>query len=254
MTDAHRPAGDFPESPTQVPIPYRILALVRERERLFACPQDQLADRIRATGFRCTCCGACCTRAVNRHVFILDREVTKALSIDPAALEPAPDPEFCDQKGMMYVSGYALRTQDHDPGSCWFLRDRRCGIYAERFAACRIYPHMLRRGVDAAGRIVWKRFSRYDVHGTRGPALTREESRILAQEVREYENAFLTQQISFLETVHEFFFLHGLRHDPARHRDGTRKISKGLPVAIRVFRAGELDDPWVLDSATRFIL
>ena len=35
-----------------------------------------------------------------------------------------------------------------------------------------------------------------------------------AREIKEYENAFLTQQISFLETIHEYFTVNGLRHDP----------------------------------------
>ena len=40
--------------------------------------------------------------------------LTAVKTIDPDAYEPAPDPEFCDQNGMLYVSGYALRMKN-DP-------------------------------------------------------------------------------------------------------------------------------------------
>ena len=95
-----------------VPIPYRFIAMMQERNRLFAYPLERLADEIRATGFQCSCCGTCCTRSVNGHIFLLDRDVTDVKKIDPNAFEPAPDPEFCDQNGMLYVSGYAIRMKN----------------------------------------------------------------------------------------------------------------------------------------------
>lgn len=227
--------------PADVPIPCRIVALMQEQNRLFAYPAEHLADAIRAEGFRCTHCGACCTRAVNDHVFLLDREADAVAAIDPAARVPAPDPEFCDQHGMLYVSGYALRMRDDD-GACWFLNNGRCRIYDRRFSGCRIYPHMLRRGSDPAGMVAWRRFAHPGEHGRQDPALSREECTDLAREVLEYENAFLTHQIAFLETVHEYFTVHGLRHDPAMHEARLRQAADGEAVAVKVFHAGEFAD------------
>ena len=229
-------------APADIPIPYRIIALVQERNRLFAYPLRQLADEIRSAGFRCDGCGACCTRSINRHIFLLDRDVAMVKKIDPTAYEPAPDPEFCDRKGTLYVSGYALRMKDDANGSCWFLEDHGCRIYDRRFSGCRIYPHMLRRSSDATGTVTWQQFARKNKHGRYDPALSPEECLALAREIKEYENAFITQQISFLETIHEYFTVHNLRHDQDMHKQSMQRILQGRPVDIRVFHAGELEE------------
>jgi hypothetical protein len=95
-----------------VPIPYRFIALMQKCNSLFAYPLERLAGEIRATGFQCSCCGTCCSRSVNGHIFLLDRELADVKKIDSDAFEPAPDPKFCDQNGMLYVSGYAIRMKN----------------------------------------------------------------------------------------------------------------------------------------------
>lgn len=229
-------------TPPYVPIPYRIVALTQERNRLYSCPPEQLAAAIRASRFRCAGCGACCTRAVNSHIFLLDRDVAAVKTIDPAAYVPAPDPEFCDQDGTLYVSGYALRMRDDAAGSCWFLDNGRCRIYDRRFSGCRIYPHMSRRSADIAGSVRWRGFARKYRHGQYDADLSGAESMVLAQEVMEYENAFLTQQIAFLETIHEYFLIHDLRNDPDMHRQQVQRLRRGGAVTIKVFHAGELEE------------
>jgi len=99
-----------------LPIPSRIALLSAEREELSRYPLERLAGIVRDVRFRCTSCGRCCTRAFNGHVFLLDRDVVAVRKIDPDALEPAPDPEFCDQNGILYVSGYALKVKDDSRG------------------------------------------------------------------------------------------------------------------------------------------
>jgi len=232
----------MPVASNNVPIPCRIVALVQERNRLFGYPLETLAEKIRQIGFTCSRCGTCCTRAVNRHIFLLDKDVITVAAIDPDAFEPAPDPEFCDQNGTLYVSGYALRMKDDGTGSCWFLHESRCRIYDRRFPICRIYPHMLRREAGQAETVAWCTFSRMNEHGRYHEAVPEDESLTLAREILEYENAFLTQQISFLETIHEYFTVHGLRHDPEMHRQSIQRVLEGKPVDIKVFHAGELKD------------
>ena len=225
-----------------IPIPYRIVALIQERNRLFEYPLERVAGDIWSAKFRCMSCGACCTQVINNHIFLLDRDVERVKTIDPDAYEPAPGPEFCDQNGILYVSGYALRMKNDTTGSCWFLKDGICRIYEQRFSGCRIYPHMLRRSAGVPGNVTWRQFARKGSHGQYDPTLTFEDCFTIAREVKEYENAYLTQQIAFLETIHEYFTVNGLRHDLKVHRQRLQQIRKGLPGTIRVFHAGELEE------------
>lgn len=225
-----------------VPIPYRIVALVQEQNSLFAYPVDRLANIIREIGFRCTCCAKCCTRAFNGHVFLLDRDVAVVKAIDPTALEPAPGPEFCDQHGTFYVSGYALRAQVDDAGSCWFLENGRCRIYDQRFSICRIYPYMLHREADAQGCVDWRQISGLDKHGEYNHEIPEDECQLLARETKEYENAFLTQEISFLEFMQDYFSLHRLRHVQKVYDDRVRQLKKGTPVTVMVYSDGQLEE------------
>lgn len=231
-----------------IPIPYRVVALMQEQSRLFAFPLEDLAEEIRTTGFRCTRCGSCCTRSITSHIFLLDHDVTDVKKIDPAAYEPAPGPEFCDQNGVLYVSGYALRMKDDTPGSCWFLEKGKCRIYDRRFSGCRIYPHRLRRSADTTGSVTWQQFARKNEHGRYDPTLSPEECLALAREIKEYENTCLTQQISFLETIHEYFTVHNLRHDPVVHKQSMQRILQGGAVDIKVFHAGELEEYRIAQS------
>lgn len=195
-----------------VPIPFQIVALMQERNSLFEYPQEQLADIFKELGFKCTQCARCCTREFNGHVFLLDHDVSEVKKIDPEALEPAPYPEFCDQNGVFYVSGYALRAKDDAPGSCWFLENGRCRIYNKRFSICRIYPYMLHREPDEKGKIDWRQISGLNEHGDYHEDIPPEKCIAIAREVKEYENAILTQEISFLEFLQDYFSRRHLRH------------------------------------------
>ena len=225
----------------EIPISYRIAALVRERNLLFAYPVERLAAVIRDVGFSCTSCAKCCTRSFNGHVFLLDCDVSKARFIDPEALEPAPDPEFCDQNGTFYVSGYALRTRNDPAGSCWFLEDGRCRIYDQRFSICRVYPYMLHREAGPDGRIDWRQISGLDEHGEYHHHIPDEECLALARLTKEYECAFLTHEISFLEFMEEYFSRHGLRHSRKVYKRQMRQFSKGYPVTVMVYHDGALE-------------
>jgi uncharacterized protein len=224
-----------------IPIPYQIIALTQERNSLFDYPPDRLADIIRDIGFRCTNCARCCTREFNGHVFLLDHDVAMVKTIDPGAMEPAPCPEFCDQNGIFYVSGYALRTKGDPPGSCWFLESGRCRIYDRRFSICRVYPYMLHREPDAFGKIDWRQLSGLNEHGEYHHEISIEECNSIARQVKEYENAILTQEISFLEFIREYFAKNNLRHIQKVYDDRMRRFSKGDTITIMVYYAGQLE-------------
>lgn len=162
-------------------------------------------------------------------------------AIDPAALEPAPAPEFCDQNGIFYVSGYALRTQDDAAGSCWFLKNGMCRIYDRRFTICRIYPYMLHREPDESGKIDWRQFSGLDQHGEYDSIISDDECLDLARETKEYENAFLTQEIRFLEFMQEYFNIHRLRHVQKVYDDQLRRYNRGEKIIVMVYYDGVLE-------------
>jgi Fe-S-cluster containining protein len=225
-----------------IPIPFRIVALVQERNNLFEYPKERLAAIIQEVGFRCTSCAKCCTRAFNGHVFLLDRDATEVKKIDPSALEPAPGPEFCDQDGTFYVSGYALRAKDDPVGSCWFLEGGRCRVYDHRFSICRIYPYMLHREPDENGNVDWRQISGLDKHGEYNQNIPKEECVSLARETREYENAFLAQEISFLEFMHDYFEQHRLRHVQKVYDTRMRRFKKGGPITVMVYYDGQLEE------------
>lgn len=224
-----------------VPIPCRIEALTQEQHALFEYPPDRLAGIVRDVGFRCTNCARCCTRAFNGHVFLLDHDVAAVKEIDPGALEPAPDPEFCDQNGIFYVSGYALRVKDDPDGSCIFLENGRCRIYDRRFAICRIYPYMLHREEGEDGVVDWRQISGLERHGEYDAGISEEESREIARETITYEHAFLSHQIAFLECVNDYFTRHRLRHVQKIYDDRMRQFKKGATITVMVYSDGRLE-------------
>jgi len=232
-----------------IPIRYQVAALERERESLRAYPVERLASVIRDVGFSCTSCAKCCTRSFNGHVFLLDRDVAVARSVDPDALEPAPDPEFCDQNGTFYVSGYALRTQNDRAGSCWFLECGRCRIYDRRFSICRVYPYMLHREAGPDGRVDWRQISGLDEHGEYHHAIPDEECLALARQTKEYECAFLTHEISFLRFMVEYFSINGLFHSGKEYKRRMRSLSKGGSATVMVYHDGELEPHQVQGGA-----
>ena len=224
-----------------VPIPLRIAALTQEKNALFEYPVERLAEIVRDVGFQCNCCAKCCTRTFNGHVFLLDREIYLVKNIDPNAIEPAPDPEFCDQNGTFYVSGYALKVQDDESGTCWFLENGRCKIYDRRFVICRIYPYMLHREADENGTIDWRQISGLNVHGEYGAQISTEESLAIARETMEYEHAFLDHEISFLECVQDLFKRHNLRHVQKIYDAKLRQFLKGIPLTVMVYTEGHFE-------------
>ena len=215
---------------------------MEERNALLAYPMEDLASVIRDVGFRCNSCGKCCTRNFNGHVFLLDRDTSRVKEIEPAALEPAPHPEFCDQNGVFYVSGYALRVKDDKEGSCWFLNNGRCRIYDQRFFICRIYPYMLHREPGVDGKIDWRQISGLNEHGEYEEKLPEEEILEIARETKEYEDAFLSQQIAFLEFMRKYFAGNGLRHVQKIYDERMRRYEKGEAITVRVYHDGDLEE------------
>ena len=177
------------------------LATLRtELAALQAYPREKLEEIIADVGFSCTCCGRCCTRSFNGHVFLLSTDAERLRTFAPEMLMPAPDFPYSDTSGNFYVSGYALRTKQN--GDCVFLsEEKRCTIYEDRFSICRIYPYMLHREPDRRGHVDWRQISGLDEHGEYDTVITPEEAEIIASDVIGYETAYLSQEIAFHEAL-----------------------------------------------------
>ncbi|MDU9375522.1 hypothetical protein McpSp1_00960 [Methanocorpusculaceae archaeon Sp1] len=217
-----------------------LAALQSELSLLNAYPKEKLAEIIRDIGFSCTCCGKCCTRDFNGHVFLLSSDARNAAAFAPEALMPAPDFSYSDNEGNFYVSGYALRTKPD--GSCVFLsEEKRCTIYDRRFSICRIYPYMLHREPDARGRVDWRQISGLDEHGEYDVEISATAADTAAAEVIAYETAYLLQEIEFHEAVLAKFSEKGIRFVRRDHDLRMREFLRGEEAAsVYVWNGEEL--------------
>jgi Fe-S-cluster containining protein len=219
----------------------RLAALHSDLFSVSDYPAEKLAEIIRDIGFACDCCTRCCTKEFNDHVFLLDKDTAVIKGIAKEALVPAPYFELCDQNGLFYDSGYALKTRPD--GSCFFLDGARCRIYDSRLSICRIYPYMLHREPDDAGIVDWRQISGLNRHGTYHNEIRVAESLAIAHETKEYELAFLEQTIRFYGFMCGYFAGNGLRHVRKTYDDRMRAFRKGEEIEVFVLFNGRLE-PW----------
>jgi len=206
-------------------IEFRLAELREDLAGLKNFPDLEFISIIKELGFKCELCARCCTKEFNDHVFLLDSDLAIIKEIDPDAITPAPYPEFCDQEGRFYVSGYGLKA--NPDGSCIFLENKRCKIYENRPLICRVYPHMLHREADESGNVDWRQISGLNEHGSYHSELEDSECKTIAQETRAYEEAYLRQMIDFLEAVQAHFKKNGLKHVQRIYDRRMREFLKG---------------------------
>ena len=201
---------------------------------------DDLCSIIKEVGFECDFCGRCCTREFNDHVFLLEKDVHVIRDIDPDAIEPAPYPEYCDQNGHFYVSGYALRVKKD--GSCIFLNEKRCSIYNKRPSICSLYPYMLNREADEGGNLEWRQISGLDEHGCYHSEISDEECESIKSDIKAYETAYLRQKIAFLNKIKEHFKKNKLRHVQGIYDREMRAYKKGKDIKVFVFFNNDFEE------------
>jgi len=219
----------------------RLAALEEERAQLAAYPVAEYAAIVRETGFFCTCCGRCCTKEANDHVFLLDEDVRRIRQDYPEVLVPAPYFEACDQNGRFFVSGYALKTTDGNV--CTFLNESgRCRIYTDRPLICRVYPYMLHQEPDKSRKMHWCHLSGLNTHGEYNVAMTDEDALAVAEETIRYEKEYLDQQIAFIHTLISLFEEEGLRYVRRTYDLAMRGFSQGEPLPVLVFCDGRFEE------------
>lgn len=209
-------------------------------EGMLAYPDEELIDIIKEVGFECDLCGRCCTNEFNDHVFLLDKDTAWLKKIDPSVIVPAPYYEFCDQNGRFYVSGYALKTKPD--GSCTFLTNGRCEIYASRPSICRLYPYMLHYEADEDGNLEWRQIGGLNEHGNYHTDIDDDECKQIASDIKEYEAGYLNQKIAFLSAVDEHFKKKKkLRHVQGAYDREMRRFKKGGEIEVLVFFDGNFE-------------
>jgi Fe-S-cluster containining protein len=216
-----------------------IIQKKQELQGVIDYPDNKLSSIIREIGFKCDLCGKCCTAEFNDHVFLLDIDSARIKQIAPNALVPAPYYEFCDRQGRFYVSGYALKCRPD--GSCIFLKQGRCSIYAQRLTICRIYPYMLHWEADEDGNMEWRQISGLNEHGCYHTEIKERQCRQIALETKEYERSCLEQEIGFLEAVYVHFVENGLRHVQGIYDKQMRQFQTGSEIEVLVYYNGGLE-------------
>lgn len=219
------------------PIDIRLAEVQEELLDLKNFPDAEFVSIIKELEFKCELCARCCTKEFNDHVFLLNSDLERIRSINPDAVTPAPYYEFCDQNGRFYVSGYALKTKPD--GSCFFLENRRCRIYENRPLICRVYPHMLHREADEAGKVDWRQISGLNEHGSYHSELDDSTCEEIARETRAYEEAYLKQMIDFFKAVKAHFIKNGLKHVQRTYDRKMREFLKGeCEIEVFVYHKG----------------
>lgn len=213
-----------------------LFRLIEEKELLQKWSADTLTSIIQDVGFSCVLCGKCCTSGFNGHVFLLDNDVSRVIESHPEYLIPAPEFELMDNDGSFYVSGYALRVNDN--GSCPYLHQNRCRIYAERFSICRIYPYMLHREPDKRKKLEFRQISGLNKHGEYHCVISYEDALHAAQETIVYETAWLDQMISFYTAVEDIFSKNNFSFIRKSYDHRMQEFRKGNPVVVYVWYKG----------------
>lgn len=88
------------------------------------------------------------------------------------------------EDGMLYLRTVEPQSQDMPGRPCFFLKEGRCGVYADRPAGCRIYPFVMR---VEDGRVVRDEDCPYRQEFRRDPAVERRLRRVVASLEREAE-------------------------------------------------------------------
>jgi Fe-S-cluster containining protein len=211
-----------------------------EEKALLMYPKEKFIEVIQNVGFECDLCGKCCTRVFNDHVYLLKEDVTRLLKMKNAAnaLVPSPYFDFCDQHGCFYVSGYSLKTQKDENGSCIFLQKSRCQIYEQRPLICRIYPYMIHRETDKNETFDWREISGLNEHGFYETEIKTERAKDIFDETFTYEKGYIEQEKEFLKAITAYFEKNKLKHIPKIHAERLRDYEKGKEVTVLVYYNG----------------
>ncbi|MCZ7402172.1 MAG: YkgJ family cysteine cluster protein [Candidatus Methanoperedens sp.] len=124
----------------------RIAILKKELDDALKIDEKKLADRIKATGFKCRKCARCCMGEFGDNTVIVSpsqiRKICKrsGLKRDDFVI-PTPSDDT-DEDGNIHTFEWVLKKN----GDCIFLKNKLCEIYECRPFICKTHPFYLLDG------------------------------------------------------------------------------------------------------------
>jgi len=124
----------------------RIAILKKDLDNALRIDEIKLADRIKATGFKCRKCAQCCMSESGDNTVIVSPSEIRKISMG-SGLErhdfviPTPSDDR-DQDGNIHTFEWVLKKNS----DCIFLKEKLCEIYECRPFICRTYPFYLLDG------------------------------------------------------------------------------------------------------------
>ena len=101
---------------------------------------------------------------------------------------------------------------------------------------------MLHREPDEDGKVDWRQVAGVDQHGEYGKVISGENCDAIAKETKEYEEAYLRQELAFLEFMRDYFAKNKLKHVQKIYDDRLRAFHKaGATLTVKVFCNGKLE-------------
>jgi len=120
-----------------------IASLKKDLENALRLDEKKLADRIKATGFKCRKCAQCCMSEFGDNTVIVSPSQIRKIC-DRSGLKcddfviPTPSDDR-DEDGKIHTFEWVLKKN----GDCIFLKEKLCEIYDCRPFICRTYPFYL---------------------------------------------------------------------------------------------------------------
>jgi Fe-S-cluster containining protein len=124
----------------------KIIHLKKNLNKALKIDEKQLAEKIKAIGFKCIKCGRCCMAEYGDNtVFVFPFEIRRicektGLHRDDFVI-PTPSQDR-DAEGNVHTFEWVLRKN----GDCIFLQKGLCTIYEKRPHICKTYPFYLLEG------------------------------------------------------------------------------------------------------------
>jgi hypothetical protein len=100
---------------------------------------------------------------------------------------------------------------------------------------------MLHRQPDKTGKVDWRQISGLDEHGEYNNDISDEDCLAIARETKEYEEAYLMQEIGFLIFMQDYFARHRLRHVQKVYDDQLKRYNRGEEIFVMVYYDGVLE-------------
>lgn len=149
-----------------------------------------MAHGLRRLKFSCSSCGRCC-RELRVPLTLADaqRLPTSALAwLGPEDVDMTGEPESF----VLLPEGRRLLVLAQRDGACTFLSDDKCGVYARRPSACRLYPFDVKLGRRQGLRrlkLLKPDLCSGDTHGRTNPAMLSQQQRAHQAELRAHVQA-----------------------------------------------------------------